>query len=765
MSETIEDKIFSEKNGNFQTMNMIYKIKNIKKKRKQPENMKNMPFPEVLNNVEPFDSIQARETESCKTPIIEGYKTGTGKSIFGKSMSGGYIPPTLKGGLNFGSSKKGDSVDNTKKKIERFKFYRDEWEGYDNVSDNTADMGGKDPRQLLIDFINYVYESTIAYNKLLAGYIADKVSNTKATNEINKEAKKEISLLKKSFGADSKIEADSKGDLNADKENFYIYICIIEALTFSCFVVNNWFFLIYYNNFDNNDNFIEGKKQYGVKITDFSVDMIKKLDDSVINLVIKNGFLYFFEYALIFPVTFQWFLLKVVPKTTVKWFNHMLLYIILFFVTFCVSYYMIGGLKDFLIDCINGNMKNIFVSMMLVVVIILFLIPEPDSNNSVFNHDYENIRVIKEAEKLKKEGDRLRELVAELKTINDKDFNTLTEQEKLKAITLKKEIEKINDGKGNWFTPGLQRKAEKFVKKYDLNTDEIERIKFEKGETQQQIDEANRNRQEQQPNQTGGYSDLDMEIDGGAGEGEGTGPGEPVKERSNYDKVKEQMGNLKTKSKADAAASVGKIIWNCIRFLFVITISVPVGAIFCAAYFVFYSLYAMVYYYDRDFTKIMAAFKDMLKFIDNKKEENNELPTDTTFQLCVKKFYEYLEYISDNFFIIVYLITFFILLGDSQKNITNNTFRNTLYMIDLSFIFIILAYLYYIIKSRFNISSIDDFMNLANGSVKPGEKNYDGPASAFNMANYGVYGLTMASVFYVFWSLVQYNLPKSMQFL
>jgi hypothetical protein len=225
------------------------------------------------------------------------------------------------------------------------------------------------------------------------------------------------------------------------------------------------------------------------------------------------------------------------------------------------------------------------------------------------------------------------------------------------------------------------------------------------------------------------------------------------------------MGNLKPKSKADMGMSVLKIIWNCVRFLVVITISVPFGAIFCAAYFVFYSLYAMVYYYDRDFTKIMAAFIDMLKFIDNKKEENNARPEDTTFQLCVKKFYEYLEYISDNFFIIVYLITFFILLGDSQKNISNNTFRNTLYMIDLSFIFIILAYLYYIIKSRFNISSINDMINLANGSLKPDEKNYDGSASAFNMANYGVYGLTMAGIFYVFWSLVQYNLPKSMQIL
>jgi hypothetical protein len=224
------------------------------------------------------------------------------------------------------------------------------------------------------------------------------------------------------------------------------------------------------------------------------------------------------------------------------------------------------------------------------------------------------------------------------------------------------------------------------------------------------------------------------------------------------------MGNLKPKSKADLGMSVFKIIWNCIRFLFVITISVPFGAIFCAAYFIFYSLYAMVYYCNRDFTQIMVEFIEMLKFIDNKKPEDAPKEGDSTFQLFVKKLYEYMEYVSDNLFIIVYLITFIILLNDSQKNITNNTFRNTLYFIDLSFIFMILAYLYYIIKSRFNISSVDDLVNLANGSREAQPKNYDGPASAFNMANYGVYGLTMASVFYMFWTIVQYNLPKSMQF-
>jgi hypothetical protein len=385
---------------------------------------------------------------------------------------------------------------------------------------------------------------------------------------------------------------------------------------------------------------------------------------------------------------------------------------------------------------------------MLVVVVILFLIPEPDSKRSLFNHDYDKRRNERILEKSGELLDSLNKKLEIAKKTGDADSE----------YKLNKEIEKLTTGKGNWFTPGMNKlneKKELYEEKYKQREQEKQQREQEKQREQEQ-------RQQKQQQQQGGYSDLDMEIDGGAEE---EGEYETVRERSNYDKAKEQMGNIIPKSKADLGMSVGNILWNCIRFLFVITISVPVGAIFCAAYFIFYSLYAMVYYYDRDFTKIMAVFIDMLKFIDNKKEENNALPTDTTFQLFVKKFYEYLEYISDNFFIIVYLITFFILLGDSQKNISNNTFRNTLYFIDLSFIFIILGYLYYIIKSRFNISSVEDFINLANGSRDPQPKNYDNSASAFNMANYGVYGLTMAGIFYVFWSLVQYNLPKSMQVL
>lgn len=713
MPETIEDKIFSEKNGNFQTMNMIYKIKNIKKKRKQPENMKKMPFPEVLNNIDPVlaeakglaeatEPVPASDSDSLKKagPVIEGF--------------------------------------------DRFNYEYNDWDGYDNVNDNTADVKGKDPRQILIDFINYLYDSTIAYNKMLAAYITNKVSNSKAIKEVSTSIKTDVNAIKETVGLKSNTESDKEGNENSDEAKVYKYICILEALTFSCFVVNNWYFLMFYNNFD-----LDNKYQRKMPLTNFSVDMFKSLDDSKLtNRIIKNGFLYFFEYAVFFPVTLEWFLLEVAPKTTIRWFNHMVLYIVLFFVIFLCSYYLAGSFKDFLIDCINANMKNILVSIMVAAVFVLFLVPDSDSEASVFNHDYDARRaereMVRDFDKLNTNTETLKELGEQLKSIDVNDPN-ISKQDVKKAIDLKNQILKLSEGKGNWFTPGLKQQAEKLQKKYGIDRELIDEMKSKQ--------------------QQGGNSELDteelkqlLEYQGGAFLPNDSGLGNFASQGI------QTLKQAAPKSKTDAAASVLKIIWNIIRFLIVITISVPFGALFCVGYFIFYSLYAMIYYYDRDFTKILEAFTDMLKFIDNKKPEDKPTPTDTTFQLFIKKFYEYIEYISDNFFIIVYLITFLLILGDSQKNITNTTLRNAVYFLSLSFITIILFYLYYIIKSRFNISSVDDFISLAKGSREPQPKNYEGSAGSFNTATYGVYGVTMAGFLYILYTILQYNLPKSMQF-
>jgi hypothetical protein len=51
-------------------------------------------------------------------------------------------------------------------------------------------------------------------------------------------------------------------------------------------------------------------------------------------------------------------------------------------------------------------------------------------------------------------------------------------------------------------------------------------------------------------------------------------------------------------------------------------------------------------------------------------------------------------------------------------------------------------------------------MNLANGTREPQPKNYDGSASMFNMANYGVYGLTLGAIGSILWGLIQTGLSK-----
>ena len=213
------------------------------------------------------------------------------------------------------------------------------------------------------------------------------------------------------------------------------------------------------------------------------------------------------------------------------------------------------------------------------------------------------------------------------------------------------------------------------------------------------------------------------------------------------------------KNKAEAAmtgmALVFKFLWNLIRFLIIITISVPLGGFFCLLYFVVYSIYAMLFYYDRDIPKIQAVFRDMLFFIDNKKIEiPKENPT--FFQSFMKKFNEYIEYISDNFFIIVYLLAFISSLYNAQSNITNSYLRNALYVIDLTFIFSILGYLIYLIKSKFNITSVKDALEKMQ-STQPLEKNYDSSVNTFITAVLSTYGLTMGGIGYYISLMVLFN--------
>jgi hypothetical protein len=651
-NDNIEDRIFSEKNGNFQTMNMIYKIKNVKKKRKQQNNIKKMPFPEVLENINETEPEPANEPNNKKT--VEGF--------------------------------------------EQYKFEYDDWDGYDNINKKKGDSNGKDIRQILIDYINHIYDSTRALNKSLA-------EQTVKFFYDNKSLKTE----------GNKNEFSDENRKN-DTEKMYKYICVIEALSFSFLVVNNWYFLMFYNNFSGNK----------VKMFDFSSKMIKCLDEGTDeNLIFKNGVLYFIEYALWFPVKLEWLLITVFPSLTKKWLglSNTFNYIFLFLLIAICSYNMAFALKSFLIDCINANFKNLLVFFMGVMVVFLFLKPEgyidchegeieltEDQKKNIDKIDnFENLGDIMPTQNGYKE-----QIQKYTRNLNYKlDLLKKTEVE-IKNLVEESKKDPINEPK---YEKELLRKNAVAKKIYD----EVKNIK-------QLLVSLNKKRNIKRVN--GGNDDIEPFND-------------QDQDEHDYTTTSKFSGGFSATGTAkQAGTSVLKLLWNVIRFAIVFIISVPLGGILCVFYFIFYSLYAVIFYCNLDNNLMKETFVNVLKFIDNKKESDNPSETDTYFQKLVKKFYEYIEHISDNFVMIVYLITFIVFITD-LTSIKNTKFREVLYGLIGGFIAISMGGLFLNIRSRYG--SLYDIVR----GIKPPEKDYNNAAQLFTAATYGIFAITM-SVFIVY---------------
>jgi hypothetical protein len=572
-------------------------------------------------------------------------------------------------------------------------YTEEDWDGHDTINDNAGDINGlSDPRQIIINFINYVYNTTISYNRLLALKITNSLSNNKNVKEINKNADVLSKSIKKSLkvsdASGNNVDASgnivyTEGNIQTDETRVYNYICLFEAIIFSSFVVNNWYYLMFYNNFK------DGEK---VNLFDFSADKIKSLsDDYFTNKFLKYILLYFIEYALFFPEKLEYFLLDLIPGVSVKFFNHTLCYIFLFMILCYLSYNFASGFKNFLIDVINVNSKNFIVSLMYITVIIVYCIPDGNPTGEYFKTKNPDVT---------KGGDPY----------------TMLEQ----------------DG-------GKQASADPSVGTKILN------------------------------NLASGYNSAasiasNVASSAAAAREKAASAAAYAREKaaaasSAYKSAKENVSKYVPKPSATTVTTVFKIIWDIIRFLIIVGISVPIGGFFCIFYFVFYSIYAMLFYSDWDLNKVSDVFKDMLKFIDdpNQKVKFDENPT--FFQMLIKKLNQYLEYFSDNIFILAFLYGFVRCLTDTLKNVTNTTLKNTLYMLDLSFIFIILFFLMYLIKAKFKLSSFSDIGQLAKNIMNssPIEKDYDFSTSIFYLVNLSVFLLSSLSIGYLLLLIADYN--------
>jgi len=650
-----EDRVFSKKTGNFETMNMIYKIKKIKKRRNK-ENMKKMEFPEILENIK-------SSNEEVPAKIVEG-----------------------------------------------FTFDDDEWEGGDDEYDGDDLKDSESPSEALIRIINYVYNLTVSGNKKLAKAITKTFSNTDTNiesentdtnieefssynqinnvkklnnasenknenknekkNENRKENKKENKNEKKNEkkNENNKKPVD-KNDPENDEKLVYRYICFIEAVIFSSFVVNNWYYLMFFNRsllekeeeekkidseipetetetptqddeviakgFEDekgsekkitggDDQPTGGDDQTvkGVKMFRFSVEYIKKLsNNSIVNKFLKYIVLYFVEYALYFPQMLETFVIKIFPGFISKFMNQTLCYLVLFLIILNISYHFASGFKNFLIDTIKGNYENIIVGIMYMIVFVMYMI----------------------------------------------DFI----------------------------------------------------MSFMPPEESENSDESDEKSKLAEMNKT--YS--------------------------------------KKGGKLSVAFFALKIIHGLfIRLILVMGISVPFGGILCLFYFVFYSIFAMLFYSNWDILRLKVIYKEMLKFIDNTKIDipkkfnpKTGKEEHTFFETLILKINEYVEYISDNFLIITFLITFIYGATDVANNVNNSNLRTILLFLFISFIFIVVTFLFYVIKSKFNISSLDDASGLLNKmttNIPVEEKDYDSSVTSYFYINLAIYISSLGLVSY-----------------
>jgi len=200
------------------------------------------------------------------------------------------------------------------------------YDGYDTVNDNGAST--TDPRQAIVNAINDVYNTIIALNHWIAYTIAKGLSKNKATNN-------EVLVIQK-------------------------YIGWFFSILLSCFVVFNWYFVMFYEN-----SF--GKK---VDLFDFSRHRLKTLSETnpfweMLDFVI--------HFAVFFPEKLEQYTVKTIPWLVSTTFNSTLCFTLLFFFMILVFYNFANSARQFFIDIIMFNTKNSSVMLMYTFVVLLFI--------------------------------------------------------------------------------------------------------------------------------------------------------------------------------------------------------------------------------------------------------------------------------------------------------------------------------------------------------------------------------------------------------
>lgn len=155
---------------------------------------------------------------------------------------------------------------------------------------------------------------------------------------------------------------DDEQQENTDVTRLAHYIAMLEGVSFSSIVVYNWFYLIFY-----------AEQIDKVHPYEFSRKSIKQyIDDNSETQKFATGIasfiLFFIEYAIYFPEMIDYFALKIAPKST-SVFNITTCFILLFFIILYISIYFTYEIKNITNDTLSGAKNNITRIMGAIVAI------------------------------------------------------------------------------------------------------------------------------------------------------------------------------------------------------------------------------------------------------------------------------------------------------------------------------------------------------------------------------------------------------------
>jgi len=321
---------------NFQTLNIKYKIKKIKNKKRNIQNIE--PF-ETLSNVVSRDN---NKKEDIKEGFKEGFKEG-----------------------------QQNITDN-------------DYEGLDDVI-SQADNEESIIAHALTDIINRIYIGLITFNCLIAFSIANSTRKSadcggdvpyivEYTDPKTGKTKKKVlidadyitSIIEIDYGTIKYGQVVNTEPITGGNENLdnglisdanavYRYVCLIEAVIATFLFTFVWFYIIFYSysNGIKNDTFFNI----------FNREELRKSE----NVFVKILF-FCLEFGIATFEDIRWAVEKKFPEYALNM-NRPFCFLLLFLIILDINHKYLSYLKDLLIDIINVNYKNFFVVILYLIVI------------------------------------------------------------------------------------------------------------------------------------------------------------------------------------------------------------------------------------------------------------------------------------------------------------------------------------------------------------------------------------------------------------